>query len=91
MLNVRGLLAIAADGDKARADRPKPLHWLAKWRNRFHSATLTRQVEIKGNEGGAVAAVSAKISGWRVGDAGADGRKIVGQRKHGAIFVPVWG
>lgn len=91
MLNVRGLLAMAADAARARAERPKPLHWWTKWQDRQSSATHTRQEERKGVERGQVATESAMISVWRVGDCGPDGRKIVGQRKHGAILVPVWG
>jgi hypothetical protein len=30
------------------------------------------------------------VDPWRVGDTGSDGRKIVGQRLHGAVMVPIW-
>lgn len=90
MLNVRGLLAMAVDAAKERAARPKPLHWLAKWRASKPCATHTRQTERKGDERGPAATESALIADWRVGDVGLDGRKIVGQRKLGLLFVPVW-
>jgi hypothetical protein len=78
---------MAADADRARAERPKPLHWLTKWRNRFLCVTHTRQEERKGREG---MGESPEITDWRIGDTGSDGRKVVGHRQFGAVLVPVW-
>lgn len=66
MLNVKGLLAMAADAARARAERPKPLHWWKIWQNRQPSATLTRQEERKGSENGAQADAAPLI--WTEAD-----------------------
>lgn len=84
ILNVKGLLAMAADAVKARLARAKELFSWERMPKRSKPLTDTRQEDKK-------EAKNAPISDWRVGDVASDGRMIVGDRLLGLIRVPVWG
>lgn len=83
VLNVRGLLAIAADAAKARAERVNSwIHWTKRPKRSQGREPYTAETE-KGCETGA-----ADLS--RSPDPLPDGRKALGFRLYGLIPVPDW-
>jgi len=91
LLNVKGMLGWLETACRERLASVKRLFIKNKSKNVSFLATHNRTEIKKPSEMPEFAAKPAQILDWRVGDTRADGAKIVGQRKFGALFVPVWG
>lgn len=84
ILNVRGVLGWLESAVKDRLAAVKRRFSLGKSQNVNQRVTDNRIREERGLE-------TRPLTDWKVGDSLPDGRKIVGQRRFGALTVPVWG